>query len=142
MKVGNFSEVGGNHYERFSIEPVHIIAIFSCNWFQGEALNHISRFLYKSNIYVEQVKDLKKAIHILNMAKELDPPVKLSFTSDDWDKLELFKHQFKNDLSKIIDANYFFGLALTHLLIGNWDIAINSTLSLLNAYSSWYAKNH
>ena len=53
-----------------------------------------------------------------------------------------FKHQFKNDLSKIIDADYFFGLALTHLLIGNWDMAINSTFSLLNAYSSWYAKNH
>lgn len=143
MKTFNdICEVGGNHYERFSIEPVHVMVAFSCNWFQGEALNHISRFLYKSDTYVDQVKDLKKAVHILSMAKELNPKVYYEANSKEWQILEDFKLQYKNDLSKIPDGYYFYEVATTHLLIGNWDVAINATLSLLNTYSGWYEKNH
>lgn len=143
MKTYKYSEVGGNHYERFSIEPVHVMIAFNCNWFQGEALKYISRFMYKSDNYIGQVSDLNKAIHILSMAKELNPIVKNTFSSKEWQILEDFKLQYKNDLSKIIDAYYFYEVAITHLLIGSWDTAINSTISLLNVYSTnWYEKNH
>ena len=63
----NEQQIGGNHYERFKIEPVKIFAIFNFNWFQGEILKYVSRFQFKNG---EQ--DLDKAIHIAQMAVDLD----------------------------------------------------------------------
>lgn len=61
-------EVAGNHYEKFQIEPIHIMVSYNLNWFQGEALKYISRYQDKGGI-----KDLEKAIHVIEMADELKP---------------------------------------------------------------------
>lgn len=66
--MNNSQEVGGNHYERFKIEPVHLMVIYSLNWFQGEALKYVSRHWFKG-----KEQDLDKAYHIMEMAKNLDP---------------------------------------------------------------------
>lgn len=68
MKTNNSKEVGGNHYERFEIEPVHIMVEFNLNWFQGEALKYISRHWFKG-----MDRDLDKAIHVMDMAGTIHP---------------------------------------------------------------------
>lgn len=65
----NEQQVGGNHYESLKIEPVRIFTAFNFNWFQGEILKYVSRFLNKNG---EQ--DLDKAIHISQMAIDLIKP--------------------------------------------------------------------
>lgn len=70
-------EVGGNHYERFQIEPVDIMAHFSLNWFQGEALKYVSRHWFKNG---EQ--DIDKAIHVLEIADKLKP---LTIKHESWE---------------------------------------------------------
>lgn len=59
-------QVGGEHYERFKIEPIRVFIAFNFNWFQGEILKYVSRFPYKNG-----EEDLNKAVHIAQMAKEL-----------------------------------------------------------------------
>lgn len=66
--MNNSQEVGGNHYGRFKIEPVHLMVTYSLNWFQGEALKYVSRHWFKG-----KEQDLDKAYHIMEMAKNLDP---------------------------------------------------------------------
>lgn len=62
----NEQQVGGNHYERFKVEPVIVFAAFNFNWFQGEILKYVSRFQFKNG-----KQDLNKAIHIAQMAEDL-----------------------------------------------------------------------
>lgn len=67
MKTTNNTEqVSGKHYE-MEIEPVHIIAALKLNWFQGEILKYVSRHRRKNGI-----SDLNKAIHVCDMAKDLN----------------------------------------------------------------------
>ena len=68
MKMNNSQEVGGNHYERFKIEPVHIMTVYNLNWFQGEALKYVSRHWFKG-----KEQDLDKAYHIMEIAMKLEP---------------------------------------------------------------------
>lgn len=77
MKTNDMQEVGGNHYERFQIEPVDIMAHFSLNWFQGEALKYVSRHWFKNG---EQ--DIDKAIHVLEIADKLKP---LTIKHESWE---------------------------------------------------------
>lgn len=62
----NLQQEGGNHYERFKIEPVKVFVAFDFNYFQAEILKYISRFPWKN-----KEQDLNKAIHIASMAVDL-----------------------------------------------------------------------
>lgn len=64
--TNNTKQVSGTHYN-MSIEPVHIMAALNLNWFQGEILKYVSRHHRKNG-----VTDLNKAIHVCDMAKDLE----------------------------------------------------------------------
>lgn len=61
--MSNLHQVGGTHYERLKIQPIKLFIHFKLNWFQGEAIKYPSRFPYKGGL-----KDLQKAVHIMDMA--------------------------------------------------------------------------
>lgn len=67
--MSNLHQVGGTHYERLKIQPVKLFVEFKLNWFQGEAIKYPSRFPYKGGL-----KDLQKAVHIMDMALEYFGP--------------------------------------------------------------------
>lgn len=61
-------QVGGTHYSQFKYQPVHLMAIFGFNWFEGEILKYVSRYPYKNGL-----QDLKKAISVLDIYESLYP---------------------------------------------------------------------
>ena len=104
MKMNNSQEVGGNHYERFKIEPVHIMVTYSLNWFQGEALKYVSRHWFKG-----KEQDLDKAYHIMEMAKNFDP-ITIKHTTDQLDSgsfLHDYVAQYWSQM--LIDADFSSG---------------------------------
>jgi len=60
-------QIGGNWYKEMKIQPVDYIHENNLNWFQGEVIKYVSRYLEKNGR-----QDLEKAIHIIEMliAKE------------------------------------------------------------------------
>lgn len=53
-------QVGGDHYNRFSIQPFDIIRCYSLDYFEGNALKYLLRYKYKNGL-----EDLEKAKHYL-----------------------------------------------------------------------------
>lgn len=105
MKMNNSQEVGGSHYERFKIEPVHLMVTYSLNWFQGEALKYVSRHWFKG-----KEQDLDKAYHIMEMAKNLDPlTVKhnIDQSADSRSILNGYVYQYWSQM--LIDADFSSG---------------------------------
>lgn len=94
--MSNLHQVGGTHYERLKIQPVKLFIHFKLNWFQGEAIKYPSRFPYKGGL-----KDLQKAVHIMDMALEYFGPT--LFDEQDFQLyepgseplVELYAEQFK-----------------------------------------------
>lgn len=93
--MSNLHQVGGTHYERLKIQPVKLFVEFKLNWFQGEAIKYPSRFPYKGGL-----KDLQKAVHIMDMASvylEPNPNIdKLKIPGPgDNPFIDLYAEQFK-----------------------------------------------
>lgn len=137
MKTNNnLSEVSGNHYEMFEIEPVTVIRVYNLNWFQGETIKYISRHWYKNG-----KTDIEKALHILSMASELKP-ISIYNSLDSMDKdslIEEYVHQFydKGLLKEFGDKNkvgYFWVGCLFFTLQGEYLKAYES----LDHYKSLY----
>lgn len=102
MKTSNgTTQVNGDHYEN-EIEPVHIIAEFKFDWFQGEILKYVSRHKRKNGI-----SDLNKSIHICDIARDLhvDGDI-IAISSKRKDLLNKYINQFPKEdqgsLSSII----------------------------------------
>lgn len=144
MKTSNEnSEVEGNHYERLPIEPVNIFSLFNVNWFQGEAIKYISRFLYKHVTIEGKLKDLYKASHIVSMALDLNigSPSLKKLTSSNLKILLMYKNQFKEDLKSIDQDSFFnFEMAIDKILIGNYYEARFFIDKLINSYTNKYGR--
>ena len=66
-------QVGGNHYSRYSIQPIDFIIANGLDWCEGNAIKYITRWKNKNGI-----EDIKKAIHYLEMLLEREQNEKCS----------------------------------------------------------------
>jgi hypothetical protein len=55
-------QVGGNHYNRYDIQPIDFIIANNLDWCEANAVKYITRWKDKNG-----VEDLRKAIHYLEM---------------------------------------------------------------------------
>ncbi len=55
-------QVGGNHYNRYEIQPIDCIIANKLDWCEANAVKYITRWKDKNG-----VEDLRKAIHYLEM---------------------------------------------------------------------------
>lgn len=142
--MNDSSEVGGNHYERFKIEPIHLMVAYKLNWFQGEALKYVSRHWFKG-----KEQDLDKAYHIMEMAKNLDP-LTIKHTTDQLDNgsiLSDYVAQYWNQM--LIDADfgqkecpgkYWFN-SIVSIIMGEYKLAMISIKSYKNKYYGTESKD-
>jgi len=63
------TQVGGDHYREQSIQPIQFIVSNDLDWFQGNIVKYTVRHKYKGG-----ASDLKKAIHYLQLALEMQYP--------------------------------------------------------------------
>ena len=66
-------QVGGNHYSKYSIQPIDFIIANGLDWCEGNAIKYITRWKNKNGI-----EDIKKAIHYLEMLLEREQNEKCS----------------------------------------------------------------
>lgn len=59
-------QVGGNHYQNFMIQPVEFIVKNDISFLEGNVIKYVCRHREKNG-----VEDLNKAIHYLELAKDL-----------------------------------------------------------------------
>lgn len=111
--TSNLSEEGGNHYERLKIEPVKIFVAFHFNWFQGEILKYVSRFLYKNG-----VQDLNKSIHIADMAVDLKVINGNRNRKANYYSYTLNKYKYLKDLVSDYTRQFEYEEYVTVILIG------------------------
>jgi hypothetical protein len=61
-------QVGGDHYKRFTIQPVEYIRKNNLGWFEGNVVKYVTRHPFKNGR-----QDVEKAIHMLEcILKEYD----------------------------------------------------------------------
>ena len=60
-------QVDGNHYKKYKIQPMEYIHANNIPFPEGNAIKYITRWRDKGGL-----KDIDKAIHILQMLKELE----------------------------------------------------------------------
>ena len=53
-----FTQVGGNHYTKFPIQPYEFISKNNLSFFQGWVVKFVCRYMKK-----DKIKDLEKIIH-------------------------------------------------------------------------------
>ena len=53
-----YTQVGGNHYTKFPIQPYEFISKNNLSFFQGCVVKYVCRYLFKNKI-----EDLEKIIH-------------------------------------------------------------------------------
>ena len=58
------SQVGGNHYKEFHIQPYEFISKNNLSFFQGNVIKYVGRYLNKSGI-----EDIDKIIHYCELEK-------------------------------------------------------------------------
>jgi len=59
-------QVGGSHYQDFAIQPLEFITKNKLSYIQGNIIKYVVRFSQKNG-----TEDLDKAIHYINILKEL-----------------------------------------------------------------------
>lgn len=59
------TQIGGDHYQHFEIQPVEFIVKNNLNWMQGNVIKYTVRAPYKGG-----AQDIDKAIHYLQMYRE------------------------------------------------------------------------
>ena len=55
-------QVGGNHYNKYEIQPIDFIIANKLDWCEANAVKYITRWRDKNG-----VEDLRKAIHYIEM---------------------------------------------------------------------------
>ena len=55
-------QVGGNHYNKYEIQPIDFIMANNLDWCEANAVKYITRWKDKNG-----VEDLRKAIHYLEI---------------------------------------------------------------------------
>ena len=63
------TQVGGNHYRTFAIQPSEFCQRNGLNWCESNAIKYVARHRSKNG-----VEDIDKAIHYLNLLKEWEYP--------------------------------------------------------------------
>ncbi len=58
-------QVGGNHYSRYTIQPIDFIIANKLDWCEANAVKYITRHPHKGG-----VEDIRKAIHYLEILLE------------------------------------------------------------------------
>ena len=53
-----YTQIGGNHYTKFPIQPYEFISKNNLSFFQGCVVKYVCRYLFKNKI-----EDLEKIIH-------------------------------------------------------------------------------
>lgn len=128
----NTSQVNGSHYESIgSIEPVHMMKVFHMNWFQGEVLKYVSRHWDKN-----KEVDLDKAIHIMDMAIDLEVESPLV---DNWSLLSPELYKLRQDYiiqfrDKFTNDFYIFGRLIDCILDADWEDAKHYTKQLKSIF--------
>ena len=64
-------QVGGNHYQGFTIPPVEFIQSNGLGFIEGCIIKYLCRYRKKHSQPARQLEDLKKAQHYLEMLVEL-----------------------------------------------------------------------
>jgi len=59
-----YTQVGGNHYKEFTIQPYEFISKNNLSFFQGNVVKYVCRYLKKNGI-----EDLEKIIHYCELEK-------------------------------------------------------------------------
>ena len=57
-----YTQVGGNHYTKFPIQPYEFISKNDLSFFQGNVVKYVCRYLYKNKI-----EDLQKIKHYCDL---------------------------------------------------------------------------
>ena len=57
-----YTQVGGNHYTKFPIQPYEFISKNDLSFFQGNVVKYVCRYLYKNKI-----EDLEKIKHYCDL---------------------------------------------------------------------------
>lgn len=63
-------QVGGNHYKHFAIQPAEYCQRNNLNSLESTVIKYVSRHRFKNG-----VEDIDKAIHCLELLKEIDYPI-------------------------------------------------------------------
>ena len=61
-------QVDGDHYKKYKIQPIVYIYVNGIPFIEGSAIQYITRWRDKGGL-----NDIDKAIHLLQMLKELEP---------------------------------------------------------------------
>jgi hypothetical protein len=64
-------QIGGEHYKSLSIQPIEFITANNIPFIEGNVIKYVCRHKQKNGI-----QDIDKAIHYLNLLKELEYGVK------------------------------------------------------------------
>ena len=65
-------QVGGSHYKDFAIQPLEFITKNKLSYIQGNIIKYVVRFSQKNG-----TEDLDKAIHYINILKEVSREKKI-----------------------------------------------------------------
>lgn len=114
-------QIGGSHYKALPYQTIVLIDKLELDYFSGNVLKYLCRYRQKDGI-----KDLEKARHYCELAKELNV-IKFSPSTLDTEEVEDFVRI--NDLSEEIQD-----IILYDLLEGKWDDAIDDINKLIKAY--------
>ena len=57
-----YTQIGGNHYTKFPIQPYEFISKNDLSFFQGNVIKYVCRYLYKNKI-----EDLQKIKHYCDL---------------------------------------------------------------------------
>lgn len=86
-------QIGGSHYSRLKIEPIDLMVKLNFNWFQGEILKYVSRFLHKN-----EKEDLDKASSICKLAIDRGLNQATLFSDDLLDSNKYYIEKYVNQL--------------------------------------------
>ena len=115
-------QVGGDHYKKYSYQPIEFICDMNLNFIQGNIIKYIARD--KGN----RKEDLEKIIHYCELAQEFE--VTNDHMNDNESKEWRFIRQFKN---KVSDNEYsFINRVVIYTLISEWDVVIVFVKTELN----------
>ena len=114
-------QIGGSHYKALPYQPIVLIDKLELDYFSGNVLKYLCRYRQKDGI-----KDLEKARHYCELAKELNV-IKFSPSTLDTEEVEDFVriNEMGEEVGEII---------LYDLLEGKWDDAIDDINKLIEAY--------
>nr|DAP38310.1 MAG TPA: nucelotide kinase [Caudoviricetes sp.] len=114
-------QIGGSHYKAMPYQPIVLIDKLELDYFSGNVLKYLCRYRQKDGI-----KDLEKARHYCELAKELNV-IKFFPPTSDTEEVEDFVRI--NEMSEEIGE-----IILYDLLCGKWDSAIDDINKLIEAY--------